>query len=225
MISPQSDRVRGALVGAVTVACGMRAARCPSAQAGLPARTPSGRPRATMLDRWCPTTRPAGSRLGCLGVAPRPGHARPPIRASRARLSRVDRADRVDPAADCWRCNGGPATPRPGRSSADGPRHRVPSGSTGVHGAAAGFAAGRADTRPRGHAGRRPPLEQAADGFTQATPGALDQAWGIMNSRAVLDLLPLLAGMKCQGVSGRGSRPAPSRAAVRGCSTPSTRWT
>jgi hypothetical protein len=43
------------------------------------------------------------------------------------------------------------------------------------------------------------PLDRADDGFKQATPGALDQAWGIMNSRAMFDLLPLLVGMKARG--------------------------
>ena len=43
------------------------------------------------------------------------------------------------------------------------------------------------------------PLEQAADGFTQATPAALDQAWGLLNSRAMFDLLPMLAGLKTKG--------------------------
>jgi len=43
------------------------------------------------------------------------------------------------------------------------------------------------------------PLEQAADGFTQATSAALDQAWGLLNSRAMFDLLPMLAGLKTKG--------------------------
>lgn len=56
------------------------------------------------------------------------------------------------------------------------------------------------------------PLDRAADGFRQGTPDALNQAWNILNSRAMFDLLPMLAGLKARGhwaaiaagASGRG---------------------
>lgn len=43
------------------------------------------------------------------------------------------------------------------------------------------------------------PQEQAADGFKQATPAALDQAWGLLFSRAMFDLLPMLEYLKGKG--------------------------
>jgi hypothetical protein len=43
------------------------------------------------------------------------------------------------------------------------------------------------------------PLDQADDGFKQGIPETLEKAWGIMNSRAMFDLLPLLSGMKSRG--------------------------
>ena len=56
------------------------------------------------------------------------------------------------------------------------------------------------------------PLEKAADGFTQATPAALDQAWGILFGSAMYDLLPLMAGLKAKGFWG----PITTDAAARG---------
>jgi hypothetical protein len=43
------------------------------------------------------------------------------------------------------------------------------------------------------------PLEQAADGFTRGTPDAVDAAWGVLFSRAMYDLLPLLEGLRAKG--------------------------
>lgn len=58
------------------------------------------------------------------------------------------------------------------------------------------------------------PVEQVIDGFKQGTPSCVDEAWGILNSRAMFDLLPLLLALKNQGqwgtiTTGAGPRGGP----------------
>lgn len=55
-------------------------------------------------------------------------------------------------------------------------------------------------------------LERAENGLKMATPDSVAQAWGILNSSPMYDLLPLLAGLKSRGQWG----PVTSEAAFRG---------
>ena len=43
------------------------------------------------------------------------------------------------------------------------------------------------------------PLEKAVDGFTQATPDAVNAAWGVLFAQAMFDLLPLMEGLRAKG--------------------------
>jgi hypothetical protein len=59
------------------------------------------------------------------------------------------------------------------------------------------------------------PVERIADGFRQGTPDAIDQAWGLLNGRAMFDLLPMLATLKGQGHWGAISTGASGRGGPR----------